>query len=151
MKHTLLNGAARTVLGFCLAAGALSACNQNGQAQSAPTPAAALPLEMTATTPTAIAPAPTVSALPPAPPVRVGQLSNPDDTYAYAEQADSVNDAFGDAPPDYGFDYGGSPNGWSSPCRTVATATIIMSLAPSTPIWCGTRNIPTATIPGFWW
>ena len=108
MKHTLLNGAARTVLGLCLAAGALSACNQNGQAQSAPTPAAALPLEMTATTPTAIAPAPTVSALPPAAPVRVGQLSNPDDTYAYAEQADSLNDAFGDAPPDYGFDYGGT-------------------------------------------
>jgi len=108
MKHTLLNGAARTVLGLCLAAGALSACNQNGQAQSAPTPAAALPLEMTATTPTAIAPAPTVSALPPAAPVRVGQLSNPDDTYAYAEQADSLNDSFGDAPPDYGFDYGGT-------------------------------------------
>jgi hypothetical protein len=108
MKQTCLNGAARTALVACFAAGALAACNQNGQATSAPTPTAALPLEVTATTPTAIAPAPTVSNLPPAPPVRVGRLSDPDDTYAYADEADAENDGFGDAPPDYGFDYGGT-------------------------------------------
>ena len=108
MKHIYLNGAARSVLAVCLAAGALAACNQNSQPQNAPTPSAALPMEMTATGPTAIAPAPTVSALPPAPRARVGRLSNPGDTYAYADDADSQNDAFGDAPPDYGFDYGGT-------------------------------------------
>ena len=47
-------------------------------------------------------------ALPPAPRARVGRLSNSGDTYAYADDADSSNDAFGDAPPDYGFDYGGT-------------------------------------------
>jgi hypothetical protein len=108
MKHFYLNSAARTSLALCLAAGALAACGQNGQATSAPTPAAALPLEMTATTPTAIAPAPTVRDLPYAPPVRVGRLSDPDDTYAYADQADAENDAFGDAPPDYAVDYDGT-------------------------------------------
>ena len=108
MKQTFMNGAARTVIALCLAAGALAACNQNGQSQSAPTPAAALPLDMTATGPTQFTPAPTVNQLPPAPAVRVGRLSDPRDTYAYAEQADQVNDAFGDAPPDYGFDYDGA-------------------------------------------
>jgi len=108
MKQIFLNGAARTALVACFAASALAACNQNGQATSAPTPAAALPLEMTATTPTAIAPAPTISQLPQGAPVRVGRLSDPDDTYAYADEADSENQAFGDAPPDYGFDYGGT-------------------------------------------
>ena len=108
MKQTYLNGAARTALIACFAAAALAACNQNGQATSAPTPAAALPLEMTATGPTAIAPAPTVSSLPRAAPVRVGRLSDPDDTYAYADEADAENDAFGDAPPDYAVDYDGT-------------------------------------------
>jgi len=108
MKQNYLNGAARTALVACFAAAALAACNQNGQATSAPTPAAALPLEMTATEATPIAPAPMAGNLPPAPPVRIGRLSNPDDTYAYADQADSENDAFGDAPPDYGFNYGGT-------------------------------------------
>jgi hypothetical protein len=108
MKQIFLNGTARTAFAACLAAGALAACNQNGQTTSAPTPAAALPLEMTATTPTAIAPAPMVSNLPPAPPVRVGRLSDPDDTYAYADEADSENEAFGDAPPDYAVDYSGT-------------------------------------------
>jgi hypothetical protein len=108
MKQIYLSGAARTVLVACVAAAALAACNKNGQATSAPTPAAALPMVMTATGPTAIAPAPTVNNLPTAPPVRVGRLSDPGDTYAYADQADAENDAFGDAPPDYGFDYDGT-------------------------------------------
>jgi len=108
MKNIYLSTIALTALGACLAAGALTGCNPNSQAQSAPAPAAALPLEMTATAPTAIAPAPSVNALPPAPPVRVGRLANPDDTYAYADEADSENEAFGDAPPDYAVDYDGT-------------------------------------------
>jgi hypothetical protein len=108
MKHIYLSSAARAALGACLAAGALAACNQNSQPGSAPAPSAALPMEMTATAAAPIAPAPTVSELPSAPPVQVGRLSDPDDTYAYADEAYSENDAFGDAPPDYGFDYGGT-------------------------------------------
>jgi hypothetical protein len=63
---------------------------------------------MTVSAPTPIAPAPAASALPPAPPVQVGRLSDPQDTYAYADEADSENNAFGDAPPDYTVDYGGT-------------------------------------------
>ena len=107
MKQIYLNGAAWPVLVACLAAGALASCNQNSQAQSAPAPAAALPLEMTATAPIS-APAPPISDLPQGPPIQVGQLSDPDDTYAYADEAYAENDAFADAPPDYGFDYGGT-------------------------------------------
>ena len=108
MKQIFLSGTARTALVACFAAGALAACNQNGQTTSAPTPAAALPLEMSATGPTAIAPAPPASKLPPAPPVRVGRLSDPEDTYAYVDEADAENEAFGDAPPDYAVDYDGT-------------------------------------------
>ncbi|HXQ11203.1 MAG TPA: hypothetical protein VN805_09455, partial [Caulobacteraceae bacterium] len=72
---------------------------------SAPAPLAALPLANSAAPPAA--PAPTAAELPPAPAARVGALANAGDVYAYADNADAMNEGFGDAPPDYAVDYGG--------------------------------------------
>ena len=107
MKSYRANGAAASVIAACLAGGALSGCNPNSSAQTAPAPSAALPLAMDAS-PVTIAPAPAVSALPPAPSVRVAKLADPGDYYAYADQANEANEAFGDAPPDYAIDYQGT-------------------------------------------
>lgn len=53
-----------------------------------------------------IAYAPSVEALPAAPTVRYVPVAQPQQAYQYIDDAYEVNDAFGDAPPDYSFDYG---------------------------------------------
>ncbi|HLI66009.1 MAG TPA: hypothetical protein VKU90_06560 [Caulobacteraceae bacterium] len=93
------------------AALALGACHPQTQAvSSAPAPQAALPLT-TASAPPIVA-APDAGALPPAPPVSVRYVQNPTDAYAYADYADAANAGFGDAPPDYAFDYEGGERPW---------------------------------------
>src|SRR6185437_10344957 len=71
------------------------------EAASAPPPLAALPLAQGAAP--AAKPAPVASALPAAPPVRYAAPR--DDRYAYLDRAYSVGETFGDAPPDYTYDY----------------------------------------------
>ena len=91
-----------------LAGLALSACNKTPTAQApaaAPSPLAALPLTDSAAPP--IAPAPPISALLPGPPVRVAQLRDPSQGYAYLDRAYAMGGALGDAPPDYAYDYNG--------------------------------------------
>lgn len=57
--------------------------------------------------------APAVQALPPAPKPKIVYVSRPADRYAYVDDAYAMNDAFGDAPPDYSFAYdGGRPLVW---------------------------------------
>jgi hypothetical protein len=116
-RFKLYFGASRWVLIAGLAAALpLAACNRSDQASQssqAPAPLAALPLADSSAP--AIAPAPAASALPPAAPIRVGRLANRRDSYAFADQAYALNNAFGDAPPDYGIDYGGTqPWVWRS-------------------------------------
>ena len=112
-RANFLTSAARWALLFGLAAAPLAACSRSAQPDQAPSPLAALPLSDSSTAP--IAPAPPVSALPPAPPLPVRHLANRQDGYAFADRAYALNDAFGDAPPDYGFDYGGTqPWVWRS-------------------------------------
>ena len=54
--------------------------------------------------------------MPAAPPIRTATLAGPPDaSYAYVDRAYEVNHGFGDAPPDYAFDYDGSqPWAWRS-------------------------------------
>ncbi|MBW8880320.1 MAG: hypothetical protein JF615_02525, partial [Asticcacaulis sp.] len=51
--------------------------------------------------------APPVEQLPAAPAVRYVPVAQPQQAYEYIDDAYAVNDAFDDAPPDYGFDYQG--------------------------------------------
>jgi hypothetical protein len=94
---------------------ALAGCNQAAPPAStdqAPTPLAALPLTDD-TAPQAAAPL--AAALPAAPPARVGRLARPQDRYAYLDRAHQMGYGFGDAPPDYAFDYDGArPWAWQS-------------------------------------
>jgi len=112
MKPSILM--TQTGLAAMLVAGlALAGCNQNASVQQAPPPAAALPLTSGAATP--VNDAPPANQLPPAPPARVARLSDPGQTYAYLDQASSVDYGFGDAPPDYSVDYDGTrPWVWRS-------------------------------------
>jgi hypothetical protein len=72
---------------------------------------AALPLEMGAAAPLGEAPPP--GGLPPAPPARIGTLTDYRDAYAYPDQAWGMSWAFGDSPPDYAFeDEGVTPWVW---------------------------------------
>jgi len=90
---------------------ALAACSPKpAQAPAALAPLASLPLAQDAGV--ASAPAPLAQALPPAPRARTGRLATPDDQYAYADRAQAMSEAFGDAPPDYTFDYGGGEQPW---------------------------------------
>ena len=94
-----------SLIALAAAAFGVAACKpalQEAVDQNAPAPAAALPLSDAAAAPGA--PAPLASQLPPAPPLRVGSSGPPLERYAYADRADYLNDAFGDAPPDYAFD-----------------------------------------------
>ena len=103
MKRSILFNrcAIMAVLGAGLA---LAACNQAPTATQAPPPQAALPLS-TATQP--IVDAPSATALPPAPRARVSRLADQRESYGYADQAYETSYGFGDAPPDYTFDYDG--------------------------------------------
>lgn len=96
-----------------------SACNRNAdapagnaQAQFAlPALPATLPLEAGAATP--IDYAPPASDLPDAAPLKLARVADPAQAYGYADAAYSYDEALGDAPPDYGFDYDGTdPWAW---------------------------------------
>jgi hypothetical protein len=91
------------------AALALAACNPSGsvdRSQTATLPAlpATLPLAPGDVTRPAYAPA--AASLPATRPIRAVRVADPRDSYAYADDAWGFADALGDAPPDYGFDYG---------------------------------------------
>ena len=105
---SLLGRASRLALIVATTGFALAACQQSAAPPAAnataPAPLAAIPLAMNAA-PT-IAPAPAASALPPARPANIGRLSDPRMAYAFADRAAEMNAGFGDAPPDYTFDYG---------------------------------------------
>lgn len=99
-----------------LTAGLLVACQQKPAASAsnvaaAAPPAATIPLADTpATGP--IATAPPAQALP-AYTIQHSAPANPQDAYAFAERARYASYGYGDAPPDYGFDYDGvSPWAW---------------------------------------
>jgi hypothetical protein len=86
----------------------LQACDRQGAPSAS---ADALPLTAADTGP--LASAPSVDALPAAAPAPVVRVANPDNDYAYLDQAYYEGDAFEDAPPDYAFDYGGAtPWAW---------------------------------------
>jgi hypothetical protein len=112
-KRTLAHGASRLAAAFVLASIGLAGCNQNasnGAVNGAPSPLAALPMTNDVAAP--IEPAPPASALPAAPPARLGSLSNPSDRYAFADRAYAANSGFGNAPPDYTFQYSGGERPW---------------------------------------
>ena len=101
------------------AALATAACNRdadapegNTQAQFAlPALPATLPLEAGDATPVDYAPS--ASDLPDARPLKLAQIADPNQAYGYADAAYSYDEALGDAPPDYGFEYeGADPWAW---------------------------------------
>lgn len=49
--------------------------------------------------------APPADSLPPAPAVPVSELRDPDEAYAFPDRAYEMSDMFGEAPPDYVYDY----------------------------------------------
>jgi hypothetical protein len=112
-RTNLYTGAARWALLIGLAALPLAGCKPAASPSDASSaPSSALPL---ADSGAPIAPAPPISDLPPAPPIPVGHLASRDDYYAFADHAYAVNEAFGDAPPDYQYDYDGAePWVWRS-------------------------------------
>ena len=97
-----------------LAAVCLCACSPSGVltasssvSSSSSSSGLALSMPLTTGTETPAAPAPSAGALPPAQaPVRIVHVSQLRDNYAYVERARAMSNAFGDAPPDYGYDYG---------------------------------------------
>ena len=94
-------------LAVVAAMGVLAGCNQGAaptNAATAPAPLSSLALSNAAQP---IAPAPGADALPPAPPATLGSLANSGQRYAFADRAAAMNSGFGDAPPDYTFNYGG--------------------------------------------
>jgi hypothetical protein len=54
----------------------------------------------------ALTEAPTAESLPPAPAAPVYQVADAQTSYAYPDRAYEMSDTFGDAPPDYVYDYG---------------------------------------------
>ncbi|QNQ11540.1 hypothetical protein [Sphingomonas alpina] len=88
---------------------ALAGCNPKAATEESKV-ASQLP-ELPATLPlasggaTVVRSAAAAAALPAAKPIRVVQLADPGQSYAYADDARGFADAIGDAPPDYGFDY----------------------------------------------
>jgi len=76
----------------------------NGADALPPLPAA-LPLESGPATVPRLAPS--AAALPAAPPVPVARIPDPGQSYAYLDRAYGQFEAYGDAPPDYTFDYEG--------------------------------------------
>ena len=99
-KLHLMNSSALALACAMLLAG----CDkQDASAPAATQTSDALPL--TTGPQTAITPAPAAAALPAAPRPQIVTVADPQDDYAYADQAEAMSDAIGDAPPDYGFDY----------------------------------------------
>lgn len=92
-----------------LGAAALSGCNRtpNTTAANSNGAMAALAMPLTTGPETPVTPAPPAAALPPShAAMRVARVTRPEDNYAYVDRAYAMSDAFGDAPPDYGYDYG---------------------------------------------
>jgi len=105
MRYALILSA----VSFAALAMGLAACNPapGTTASNSSSAMAALDMPLTAGPETPVAPAPSASALPRASaPVRVVRVTRPEDSYAYVDRAYAMSDAFGDAPPDYGYDYG---------------------------------------------
>ena len=100
----------RSVLAALAVAAAvpLSSCNEPAGAHDES--AYGLP-ELPATLPLAVGEAsmpvfaPAAAELPFVEPIGLGRIADPDDYYAYADDAWGYSDALGDAPPDYGFEY----------------------------------------------
>lgn len=113
-RLTLLLAASSLVLAACNPGGGQTTTGNgtgNTLADAAP-PLAALPLAMSATTPSA--PAPVGAALPPARPARLGRIPA-GDRYAYLNRAYGFSQTLADAPPDYTYDYQGErPLVWQS-------------------------------------
>ncbi|HEY5290175.1 MAG TPA: hypothetical protein VIJ59_09090, partial [Caulobacteraceae bacterium] len=113
-KNRLAAQASGTVL-VALIAGFGVSCQKTAPAApaslaQAPPPVATLPLSDAPATASAMAPP--VSALP-AYQVRRARVARPQDEYAFADRADQAAYGFGDAPPDYAFEYqGGRPWAW---------------------------------------
>src|SRR5665213_1125748 len=94
----------------------LAACGK----KDASTAAADDPLPLTNGPQSAIVAAPDLQALPAAPRPKIVARAQPEgDDYSYVDRAYAMNDAIGDAPPDYGFDYRDShPWVWRSTDRS---------------------------------
>src|SRR5579875_2925587 len=124
---------AQLIAACSAAALALAACGQNGAqtvannttASAEAPPAAALPLATGAAPASQPAPPPPPPPPPPPrppppppprppPPARLGHVQ-PKQRYAYIDQAYDLSQTFGDAPPDYAYDYNGErPWVWRS-------------------------------------
>ncbi len=99
-----------------IALAGISACTKSAPPNAVANPdLAAAPI---ATLPLSDAPAQNYALAPPirdlpAHSVRRARLARPHDRYAFVDRANQMNDAFGDAPPDYSFDYQGArPWAW---------------------------------------
>jgi len=103
-KNNLLRPSIWVIAGALMAMG-LAGCDQKKDVPAQASNGPALPL--TTGPATAVVTAPAASALPAAPRVRIGRVTNPSDRYAYVDRATEMSDAIGQAPPDYGFDYDG--------------------------------------------
>ena len=119
MSMTLRAALTSLLAGSCLPAGCQqsggSNANQMAANLAAPLPGlpASLPMQAGAATPATVAPR--VAALPYAPRPALRRLADPGSGYAYLDRAASYDDALGEAPPDYAFDYDGvNPWGWQA-------------------------------------
>ena len=117
MSHKRLALPSRLVLAALLAGLSLAGCNQGGggPANTAANEADAAPIGALppVSEDVALAPAPAASALPPAPPPRLGRIASSYDAYAFADRAAEMSRAFADAPPDYTYDDDGvRPSVW---------------------------------------
>lgn len=99
--------------------GSLAGCNREPEADNSqvsyalPELPATLPL--VAGTGSPVASALDASALPDVDPIGVARVSDPRQAYGFADAAYANTEALGDAPPDYGFDYGDvEPWAWQS-------------------------------------
>ncbi len=114
MRH-ILNHHASLIALACSGSFALGACtpaSKTSTADQVAVPEAAIPLSDSAPQPVAYAPP--AERLPPAP-VRYRRPVRADETWGYIDEADQLGYGFGDAPPDYAFDYDGtSPWAWRS-------------------------------------
>src|SRR6516165_7298250 len=114
-RTRLSDTASHLTLAAVFAGLALAGCKQNAPTAAANVAAAPPPLASLALSdapPPPIVAAPSAQAIAPAPPARVGRLSHRSDAYAFADRAGAMNQGFGDAPPDYTFDYGGGERPW---------------------------------------
>jgi len=111
--------AAALALAGCNPSGSVDRSQTTSQAASLPALPATLPLAPGGVTTPAYAPA--AKLLPAARPIRTVRVADPRDSYAYADDAWGFADALGDAPPDYGFDYGDAqPWAWQGYDDSVA-------------------------------